>query len=497
MIRRRELLAGLPAAALLGARPAQAADPALDAPPPPGPPRPVSIPPLHEERLPNGMTVVVAPRRGLPLVSATLLVRVGAESDPPDGAGLAELVAGLLTKGAERGGRPVGAPEIARQAEALGGSLDAGSGWRSSSVGMTVTPPRLDAALALMSDALRSPLLQPQELERLRVQAVDNLRVAESDPGSIADRVARRLYWGGGAYGAVTSAASLQRLTRDEVVGFHRQGYRPGQSLLVLAGDITPEQGQALAERHFGGWRPNRMNPLPRRDGVGAPLSPRSVLVDLPGAGQSAVIVLAPFTSLSSDDRPELRAAQVANAVLGGGYSARLNQEVRIRRGLSYGAGTSVEMHPEGGAWQASAQTDHRNAAQVAGLLRDEVLRLGQAPPSAEELAARQATLVGSFSRRLETNGGVASLVAGQWAQGRPLADLANYVPEILAVTPAQVRDFAVRRWKAQDLRTVVVGDVRAAPEAFAALADADATALRLRADALVFDGPGLQAPPR
>lgn len=495
MIRRRQLIAGLPAAgALLATGPAGAATADdLTAPPPAGPPRPVSVPPLHESRLDNGVSVVVAPRHGLPLVSAWLLVRVGAETDPLDRAGRADMLAALLTKGAERNGRRVGAPELAQQAEALGGSLSAGSGWRSTSLGMTVTTPRLEAALSLLSDVLRRPTLAADELDRLRVQAVDALQVSNSDPGSIASRVARRLYWGASAYGGVSTEQTLQRLQRDDLQALHRQGYRPEDTLLVLSGDVSPARGRALAQQYLGDWRASRIAPLARRDGTPAPLAPRTVLVNLPGVGQSSVTVLAPFTSLSPDDAPELRIAQVANAVLGGGYSARLNQEVRIRRGLSYGVGTSAEQHAEGGVWEASAQTDHRNAAQVAELLRAQVLGLAGTPPAADELAARQATLVGGFARRLDTNAGIASLITTLWAGGRPLSELNRFVPEVLAVKPSQVQDFARRRWPAASLRTVVVGDFSAAPEVFDQLAAADPSTLRLQASALDFSGPGLQ----
>ena len=512
MMRRRELAGALPALALLTASAARAqpANPAsapaglatatdaddFSRPPPAGAPRPVTVPPLHESRLPNGLNVVVAPRQGLPLVSAWLLVRVGSETDPLDRAGRADMLAGLLTQGARRHGRAVSAPEIAREAEALGGSLDAGSGWRSTSLGMTVTTPRLDAALSLMSDVLRQPTLAADELERLRVQAIDNLRVSDSNPGSIASRVARRLYWGTSAYGSVTTAETLGRLQRDDLVALHRQGFRPDQTLLVLAGDLTPERGRALARQHFGDWRANRIAPLERRDGQPAPLAPRTVLVDLPGVGQSSVLVMAPYSSLAPKDVPEWRIAQVANAVLGGGYSARLNQEVRIKRGLSYGVGTGVEQQPEGGVWDASAQTDHRNVAQVAQLLREQVLGLAGNPPTADELAARQATLVGSFARRLDTNAGIASLITARWATGRPLSELSRFVDEILAVTPAQVQAFAGRRWTEGALRTVVVGDFSAAPEAFDQLAKADPTALRLKASELDF-GSGALLPRR
>ncbi|WP_046113268.1 M16 family metallopeptidase [Aquincola tertiaricarbonis] len=495
MIRRRQLIGSLPAAAaLLATLPAGAATPDdLSAPPPAGPPHAVTVPPLHESRLDNGVNVVVAPRRGLPLVSAWLLVRVGAETDPLDRAGRADMLAALLTQGARRDGRAVSAPELARQAEALGGSLSASSGWRATSLGMTVTTPRLDAALSLMSDVLRQPTLAADEMDRLRVQAVDALKVSNSDPGSIASRVARRLYWGGSAYGGVSTEQTLQRLRRDDLQALHAQGFRPEDTLLVLAGDLTPERGLALAQQHLGSWRPSRIAPLARRDGRPAPLAPRTVLVNLPGVGQSSVTVLAPFTSLAPDDVAELRIGQVANAVLGGGYSARLNQEVRIKRGLSYGVGTSAEQHAEGGLWEASAQTDHRNAAQVAELLRAQVLGLATTPPTADELAARQATLVGGFARRLDTNAGIASLITARWASGRPLSELDRFVQEVLAVTPGQVQEFARRRWPASDLRTVVVGDFSAAPEVFDALAAADASTLRLQAGELDFGGPGLQ----
>lgn len=494
MISRRHLLGSLPAAALLAAGAAAAATPEdLGTPPPAGPPRPVTVPPLQESRLDNGVTVVVAPRHGLPLVSAWLLVRVGAETDPLDRAGRADMLAALLTQGAERNGRPVSAPELARQAEALGGSLSAGSGWRSTSLGMTVTTPRLEAALSLMSDVLRRPTLAADELDRLRVQAVDALQVSNSDPGSIANRVSRRLYWGDSAYGGVSTEQTLQRLRRDDLQALHRQGYRPEDTLLVLSGDVSPDRGRALAQQFLGDWRPSRLAPLPRRDGTPAPLDPRTVLVDLPGVGQSSVTVLAPFTSLAPEDASELRIAQVTNAVLGGGYSARLNQEVRIRRGLSYGVGTRAEQHAEGGLWEASAQTDHRHAEQVAALLRTQVLGLADVPPDAEELAARQATLVGGFARRLDTNAGIASLITTLWAGGRPLSELQRFVPEVLAVTPGQVRAFAERRWPAESLRTVVVGDFSAAPEVFEQLAAADPSTLRLQAAALDFSGPGLR----
>ena len=466
---------------------------AFDQPPEPGPPRPLTLPPLHETTLTNGLALVVAPRDSLPLVSATLLVRAGPEAEPADRAGLAGMVAELLAKGAVRRGRAVRASDIANQAEALGGTLDTGSGWRASSVGMTVTPPKLDAALALVADAARRPTLLGEELERLRAQSIDGLSVALGQPGAVAGWVARRLYWGAGPYGAVTTVASLKRITRDDVLRFHRSWFRPDRALLVLAGDVSAETATALAQRHFGDWRAE--GAPPRREPVAAPApAERSVLVDMPGAGQSSVIVVAPFGSLAATDRDVLRAGQVASALLGGGYSARLNQEVRVKRGLSYDARSGVEQQPEAGMLSAIAQTNHPTAAQVAELMRGEIERLARDEVRAAELAARTATLIGGFSRRLETNAGVASQVASLWSQGRPLSELATYQPEILAVTPQQVRAYAQRYWQPGRLHSVVVGDLAAAGASLAAL---DEGALRLSARALDFDRPTLGEPAR
>jgi zinc protease len=443
-------LAGVPSAHAMSA-----------APPLPAAPRPLALPPLHEITLDNGLATIVAARPGLPLVTVAIVLRAGAASDPPGRAGLAAATAALLARGAQRDGRRVGAAALAREAEALGASLDTAHGWHSVSVSMTVATPQLDAALALLADVVRRPLLAADELARWRLQALDDLDLARANPAAVAARVARRLHWGASPYGAVTTPASLWRLTRDDVVAFHRRAARPDRALLVLAGDVTPAQALALARRHLGDWRaPSRAAVAADAPRPAAPMAVREVWVDMPGAGQSGVVVAAPWAALGDAD---LRVAQVAAAVLGGGYSARLNQQVRIRRGLSYGVFADGEAFAGGGWWSASAQTDHATAAEVLRLIRDEVERLARDAPQPDELAARKAALVGGFARAWETTAGIAALLAGHWAADRPWGALGAYPDEIGAVTAEQVRDFAARRWPAQVLRAVVAGDLAAA----------------------------------
>ncbi len=458
----------------------RAGSPGVDEPPPAQAPRPLVLPVLHQTTLANGLSLVVAPRPGLPLVTVSLLVRAGPETDPPGRPGVAAMAATLWPKGALRAGKPVAAAELARSAEALGGALDSNSSWGASSLSMTVSSPRLGEAAALLADLLRHPLLAADELQRARAQALDGLRVTLGNPADVAALALRRSFWGNGPYGQSVLPPALQRLTRADVQAFQAKWVRPELVAMVLVGDITPAQGQTLAQQLFGDWRAPAQ-PVPvLAPAAPAPIAAPLVLIDMPGSGQSGVALAAPYLGSTPADRPQRYAALVANAVLGGGYSARLNQEVRIKRGLSYGAVSSAESQPSGGMFSAQAQTNHPTAAEVLDLLRTEVTRLADAPVAADELAARQATLVGSFARRLETTAGLAAVLLRQLAQGRPLAELAEYSPGLLAVTPAQVQAFARQHWQAAGLRAVIAGDLAAGGASLAALAAAPATVLRL-----------------
>ncbi len=459
----------------------------LDAAPAPGPALPIAVPAFESFTLPNGLRVVLAPRRGVPLVTGQLLVLAGREAEPADRAGLAGMVVALLSKGARRGGTDVDAATLARQAEALGGTLDGAAGWRSSSIGMTVTTPRLGAMLALLADVNRAPLLAADELDRARAQSLDGLRVAMDAPGSVADLVARRAWWGDSAYGRSATPASLQRLAIADVKAFHATHWRPDRAVLVLAGDVDTASARPLAEAAFGGWARPGMDVPAGGAAAAAPTLPPVVWLDMPGSGQSAVIVSAP--ALPQGD-PQARVAEVAHTLLGGGYSARLNQAIRIERGLSYGAFGGAEVHPVGGVWSGQAQTKHPSAAEVASLMREAALRIAREPAPAAELAARQAALIGGFAGRLQTTGGLASLVASQIAQGRDPAELAQRVDQIRAVTPEQVRDYAARWWKPENLRVTVAGDWAAAGDSVKALGDA---VRRLPKAQLDLEQPGLQ----
>ncbi len=454
MISRRHALRGV--AAAWASSLAWAQQPGVELPPEPAPARALALPRIIEQRLDNGLLVVLVPRHAVPLVHATLLVRAGPELDPPGQSGLAAMTSTLLTKGAWRRGQAVGAVALARQAEALGASLASGCGPRATTLALTVTPPHAPAALALLADMARTPLLAADELAHERKRADDGFALALGNPGSVAALAARRAFWPDEGLAATPTPASLQRLQRDDVVAFHAAQYHSARSALVLVGDLTAEQGLAWANTHFGGWGSAAISAPqpPQRAATPAPAS--TVLVDMPGSGQSGVVLALPLPALGADER---RIGQVANAVLGLGYSSRLSQEIRIRKGWSYDVRSELDCQPEGCLLLAQAQTGHGNAAGVVAALREQLARLSSETATPVELAARQAALAGSFARRLETVQGLAGLVLARLVQGRPLDELALELPRLLAVTPAQVRAFAQVHFSAAQARVVVAGD--------------------------------------
>ena len=424
-----------------------------EAPPPPAEPRSPQIAPPAEFKLANGLRVIVAERRGVPLVSTRLVVLAGAEADPPQRAGLASLTAGLLT----RGTKLHSAPALASAAEALGGSLDSGAGWNQSAVSITVTTPLLPRALALVAEAATTPTFAPQEIERLRTQALDEMKVAYAQPGTLASLTAQRAVYGAGSYGHPSSGTptSLPRITRADIATLHAAMFRPDNAVLVLAGDIEAAAARKLAQQHFGAWK-RPAAPLPKASSPREQPWPQGVVViDMPGAGQAGVSLALPAVPA---DSPERVAGAVTNTVLGGGYLSRLSQEIRIKRGLSYSVGSHLDARRQAGALRIGLQTKNPSAAEVIQLIHAELDGLAAQPVGADELTARKATLIGGFSRALETTGGLAGEVAALAVAGLPPADLTQRIARLEAVGPSDVQAFATKHFARTQRRVVVAG---------------------------------------
>ncbi len=423
------------------------------APPPVAEPVDPVLPQPAETTLDNGLRVIVARSSDLPLVSAAVIVRAGAWADPKGLAGAMSMTAGMLTEGTETRT----APEIAQQVEALGATLSSAAGAESSSVGLTVMTDKLAPAFAILSDVVRNPAFAAEELERQTAQALDGLSVAYGDPGQLAAMTAGPLIFAGTPFGhaADGTPASLLRLTPETLRRLHGTYVRPDNAILVLTGDVTPEAGFALARQAFGDWAAPA-SPLPTPPEVSPTAARQMLVIDLPGAGQAAVRLAKPTIARSDD---AYYPAIVANSVLGGGYSARLNQEIRIKRGLSYGAGSSLAARRATGAFQAQAQTKNESAPEVVDLIAAEMTKLAAEPVSTEELKARKSVLIGGFGRALGTAGGLGGVLGDLAVQDVPLTEIGAYTAKVEAVSADQVNAFARQSLSPADAAVIVAGD--------------------------------------
>ncbi|MEQ1806162.1 MAG: pitrilysin family protein [Burkholderiaceae bacterium] len=425
----------------------------FDTPPPAADVRPLAISSPAGEALASGLRIIVAPRRGVPLVSAQLIVLSGSETDPPQRAGLASLTAGLLL----RGTRQYSAPALARAAEALGGTLESSAGWNHAQLGITVTTPALSAALALLAEVAQHPNFTQSELDRYRAEVLDEMKVGYANPGTLAGLAVQRAVFGAGQYGQPVAGTpqSLPRLSRADTIKLHAANYRPGNAVLVLAGDVDMPLALRLAKQHFGTWRVgNSSRPAPAAVAA-TPWPQELTIVNLPGAGQAGVALAVP--ALASDSAERL-VGLVFNSVLGGGYSSRLNQEIRIKRGLSYSAGSRLDARRLAGLLRVSVQTKNPSAAEVVNVVAAELDALIASPVPEDELAARKATLIGDYSRSLETTQGLGSQVAALVVAGLPTLELTQRIGQIERVGALDVQRFAARYLGRTHRRIVVAG---------------------------------------
>ena len=427
-------------------------------PPPPAPPRSVEFPKPVEQTLANGLRVIVIERSDTPLVSAQLIIKNGGEVDPPELPGLADMTANLLTKGTQSRD----ATQIAEAVEALGGSLESGARWDASNATVGVMSAKIGPAMEILADVVRRPTFKSEEVERLRQQYLDNLTLALGQPGAIARFVAARVVFGDSPYGHPISGTpeSLARISREDIAKMHERFYRPDNAILVIGGDLKAKDAFALATRYFGDWqKPATAIPV---SGVAASVVAgkpgRVVVIDKPDAGQAAVYLAR--IGINRKDADYFRGI-VANSVLNG-YSGRLNQEIRIKRGLSYGAGSSLDARRDVGPFVASAQTKNESGAQVADLLLGEIGRLSSSPPVDAELTPRKAVLIGNFSRNLETANGLVAQIASLALYGLSLDEINRYISNVQTISTADVEKFAGARLDAKTSSIVVVGNAKA-----------------------------------
>ncbi len=450
--------------------------------PKPSAPKSVKIPAVKEFTMENGLTVAVVERPGVPLVTAQLLIKAGAVGfmEEMDKAGLADLSVSLLTKGT----KTRSATQIAEEMEFLGADLNSNAGWLSSKVTLNVMSDKLEKALMIMSDTVINPSFSQSEIGLLKSQTLDGLTYSLTQPSFLANYVASTYSFKKHPVGGTVS--SINKISRDDILEYYSQNLIPEDSVLIFIGDIKAEQAKSLTEKYFSQWKNPKLmmlskggiDPLSIRKSpeefqekkkreMEQPIVKRILVIDLPNSGQAAVTFAKNIKNNGRIYRKDDQIgafegkcyypATVLNSLLGGGYSSRLNQEIRIKRGLSYGAGSGFNWEWLSTDFSTRTQTKNETAAEVAELVEDEIKKLSEGEIPESELNPRRLVLTGGFGRNLETNQGLANALADLYSFELPADSLNSYMNSVMTVNVKQVKQFAAENFNGGDI--IIVGD--------------------------------------
>jgi zinc protease len=421
-------------------------------PPRPLPARAVDFPPYEIRTLPNGLQVLVVLHHEQPAVSFRLIIKAGSSQEPDSRLGVSSFVSSLLTLGTTT--RSAG--DIANLIDSAGGFIGAGSGNELSFVNGAVIKDRTDEALALAADLVRNPAFAPEEIERHRRQTLSAMQVGYDDPDYIAGAVFDRLVFGNHPYGRPGDGTpeSVSRVTREDLVTFHRTWFVPNNALLAIVGDLTADEAFAAAERAFGGWV---MRDVPETT-LPPPPSPtrRVVVVDRPGSAQTEIRVgHVAIPRTSADFVP----FDLAIRILGGEGANRLFGVLRSDRGLTYGASASLKTYKTSGEVEAETDTRSEATGEALRLMVEEFWRLQRETVRTGELRGAQDFLAGSFPLTIEAPAAIATQVLAHIFYGLDLGEIETYRDDVERVTTDDVQRVAKEILRPDSLSIVLVGD--------------------------------------
>ena len=412
----------------------------------------------HRHELSNGVVVFVVEDHELPLASVSVLVRTGSYLDPPDKIGLASLTGNQMRAG---GTTTLGAAEFDEEAAFLAAQIGSSIGGTSGGASLGCLTKDLDVCLDLFFDMLRNPAFDEGRLALAKSQSVQGMERRNDATQGIERREFSRLIRGTSHFTtAPGTRASIEAITRDDLVAFHRQYFHPGNFLFAVSGDVDTTAILADLERRLDGWEigTGSVPPVPAPDFTP---EPGLYVVDKPDVNQGRVTI--GHLGIQRDN-PERYKLLIMNDILGGGgFSARLLTRVRSDEGLAYSVSSSFSAgtyYP--GVFQAGFQSRSETIARASAIVIEEIERMRTELVEPGELSNSIASFVDTFSRNFSSAGATAGLFVGDEFTGRDPAYLASYRDNIASVTAEDVLDVAQRYLDPQKLVFLVVGNVDA-----------------------------------
>jgi zinc protease len=421
-------------------------------------PEPGSAPVLHlpvpqEFTLSNGLKVLLVENHTLPVLSAEIVSRAGNDSVPDAKSGLATLTAEVMSDGTVS--RDL--TQLATDEERIGAHVETGAAMDSGNISMDVMTTHTAEGMNLLADVAQHPGFRKDDVDRRRKQRLVRIEQETDNVQSMAMRVGPKLVFGDSPYGtsATGTTASVGSIAPADISAFYASHYGPGDSALLLAGDVTRAQAESLARQYFGKWT-GKTEAEPAIPPAPAPQPTHVVIVDKPGAPQSALQAFGIGVPANSPDAETLT---VMNYTLGGSFASRINMNLREVHGYTYGARSLFSEYRDGGLFQAGGLVRTDVTALAAKELMAEINKFAVKPSTPEELAAAKEASVQSLPGRFETTSNVVRAVESIFLYGWPLDYYANLPAKYEAVTGADITRVAQQYLHPDQLVIVTAGD--------------------------------------
>ncbi len=420
----------------------------------PGPPRPYSFPTFKRSTLDGGARLLVAEMAKLPIVSVTVVIAAGAESDPAGKEGLAQLTARAMVEGTSSSS----ALALAGRIEKLGGVIDSDAGWDSARINLTCLSKHLEESLDVLGEILTSASFPQHELDRLRDERLAEIEQIRSEPRGLAEEAFTEFVYAADARYALPPGGtreSVSVVSREDVVQLHTDLYSPGNADFVIAGDVSLADAARMIDRAMSGWT----GATRKRADVSAapaPAGPRALLVEKEGAAQSELRIGHVGIPRS---HPDYFPFSIMNAALGGVFSSRINLNLREKHGYTYGAHSIIDWRKAPGPFLVSTAVQTEVTAEAARETIGELQRIREAEIAADELSLVTSYLQGVFPIRYESTAAIAGALANLVTYDLPDDYYDTYRDRVAAVTTADVLRAARDHIKPDSLRMVVVGD--------------------------------------
>ncbi|MEZ5710054.1 MAG: pitrilysin family protein [Blastomonas sp.] len=419
----------------------------------------LDFPDVQRAILSNGIVVRFARRTAVPVVRVSVDFDAGYASDPKDALGTNSFMTTML----EEGTTSMDSVALAEAQERLGANIGAGSGLDRTSISLTAMKPNLSASLDLLADVIRNPAFDPAEVERIRVRQITRIKAEGTQPQGIALRNLPPLIYGeshpyGVPFTGTGSADVVAKLTRDQLVAYHRQWIRPERAEIYVVGDTTLEEIVPMLDARFGRWPTNRMALQEKNFAVATPAQDgRIIIINRPNSPQSLILAGEALEAKGTDD---ILALEAANEVLGGDFLSRMNMDLRETKGWSYGVRSLIQRPQQKIPFIIFAPVQTNQTGPSVQALLDQLNGfIGDNGITAEELQRMIASNTLEQAGNFERSANVMGQMKADVLYGRP-SDYAESVADRYRALTADKVDMAMRSAvNPKGLTWLIVGD--------------------------------------